>query len=105
MSLGNFFFFSSMWFENHMESCRNNITILPPLSSNWPITRIGPKANEGSPTANGDNVDEPGAVYTVGPPPEKLLRDLQQQLQRLFAAKPAEKFPILMGNTSHQFRY
>jgi len=56
----------------------------------------GPKASEDSPAANGDNADEPGDVYTVGPPPEKLLRELQQQLQRLFAAKPAEKFPILM---------
>jgi polo-like kinase 1 len=40
---------------------------------------------------------EAADVYTVGPPPEKLLRDLQHQLHRLFAAKPAEKIPMMMG--------
>ena len=40
---------------------------------------------------------EAADVYTVGPPPEKLLRDLQHQLHRLFAAKPADKIPMMMG--------
>ena len=40
---------------------------------------------------------EQAALYTAGPPPEKLLRELQQQLTRLFAAKPSEKYPVMMG--------
>lgn len=41
--------------------------------------------------------EDPAALYTAGPAPEKLLRELQQQLGRLFAAKPSEKFPLMMG--------
>ena len=43
------------------------------------------------------NAADPGSVYSAGPPPEKLLRDLQQQLHRLFTAKPSEKMPMMMG--------
>lgn len=46
---------------------------------------------------NDNSPEDPAALYTAGPAPEKLLRDLQQQLGRLFAAKPAEKFPLMMG--------
>lgn len=48
---------------------------------------------------DGNGEDVP-AVYTAGPAPEKLLRDLQQQLKRLFAANPAQKMPIMMGASS-----
>lgn len=44
-----------------------------------------------------NNAEDPAALYTAGPAPEKLLRELQQQLARLFAAKPSEKFPLMMG--------
>lgn len=44
------------------------------------------------------NGDDAANVYTTGPPPEKLLRELQQQLKRLFAASPSQKMPIMMGN-------
>ena len=46
--------------------------------------------------ANGE--DAPN-VYTAGPAPEKLLRELQQQLKRLFAANPSQKMPIMMGTS------
>lgn len=42
---------------------------------------------------------EDAALYSAGPSAEKMLRELQQQLQRLFATKPSEKFPLLMGKT------
>lgn len=48
-----------------------------------------------------NNGEDAAAVYTVGPAPEKLLRDLQQQLGRLFTAKPAEKIPLMMGMHIH----
>lgn len=43
------------------------------------------------------NQENPAALYTAGPAPEKLLSELQKQLSRLFEAKPAEKLPLMMG--------
>lgn len=54
-----------------------------------------------APTNDLNNAEDAAALYTAGPAPEKLLRDLQQQLTRLFAAKPAEKFPLMMGTHLH----
>lgn len=51
-----------------------------------------------------NNGEDPAALYTAGPAPEKLLRELQQQLSRLFAAKPAEKFPLMMGMLLGDFK-
>ena len=48
--------------------------------------------------ANMDEANgEDAALYAAGPVPEKMLRELQQQLLRLFAAKPSEKYPMNMG--------
>ena len=44
--------------------------------------------------------DTPFPAVPSGPSPQQLLRDLQQQLFKLFAAKPSEKLPLLMGKTS-----
>ena len=41
--------------------------------------------------------DTPFPAVPSGPSPQQLLRDLQQQLYKLFASKPTEKVPILMG--------
>lgn len=64
--------------------------------SNVPIMVLHFNVVDGGP-ADLHTEEEAAALYTVGPPPEKLLRELQQQLHRLFSAKPAEKFPIMMG--------
>jgi hypothetical protein len=50
-----------------------------------------------APSNEPNHAENAGALYTAGPSPEKLLRELQQQLTRLFSAKPAEKFPLMMG--------
>jgi hypothetical protein len=50
-----------------------------------------------APTNELNHGEDAAALYTAGPAPEKLLRELQQQLSRLFSAKPSEKFPLMMG--------
>ena len=50
-----------------------------------------------APSNEANHAENAAALYTAGPSPEKLLRELQQQLTRLFSAKPAEKFPLMMG--------
>ena len=50
-----------------------------------------------APSNDPNHAEDAAALYTAGPAPEKLLRELQQQLSRLFTAKPAEKFPLMMG--------
>lgn len=58
-----------------------------------------PKAVKGEPIG----VNSPATVETPfpsvpsGPSHQQLLKDLQQQLFTLFAARPTEKTPILMG--------
>lgn len=40
--------------------------------------------------------ETPYPAVPSGPSPQQLLRDLQQQLHKLFASKPTEKIPIMM---------
>lgn len=44
--------------------------------------------------------EAPYAAMPAGPKPQQLLRDLQDQLAGLFAAKPAQRLPLLMGARS-----
>ncbi|XP_057378391.1 serine/threonine-protein kinase PLK1-like [Daphnia carinata] len=51
---------------------------------------------KGEPVTSPATADTPFPAVPSGPSPQQLLRDLQQQLQKLFVAKPSEKVPILM---------
>ncbi|XP_046631320.1 serine/threonine-protein kinase PLK1-like [Daphnia pulicaria] len=61
-----------------------------------PGTAEHPQGDGLAPSNEPNHAENAGALYTAGPSPEKLLRELQQQLTRLFSAKPAEKFPLMM---------
>lgn len=52
---------------------------------------------KGEPVTSPATAETPFPAVPSGPSPQQLLRDLQQQLQKLFIAKPSEKVPIIMG--------
>jgi polo-like kinase 1 len=52
---------------------------------------------KGEPVNSPATADTPFPAVPSGPSPQQLLRDLQQQLFKLFTSKPNEKIPFLMG--------
>ena len=52
---------------------------------------------KGEPVISPATADTPFPAVPSGPSPQQLLRDLQQQLYKLFTSKPNEKVPFLMG--------
>lgn len=52
--------------------------------------------------ANSPATEAPLPAMPSGPSPQQLLRDLQQQLFKLFTSKPSEKNPCHMGKSSVQ---
>ncbi|XP_046453987.1 serine/threonine-protein kinase PLK1-like [Daphnia pulex] len=51
---------------------------------------------KGEPVNSPATADTPFPAVPSGPSPQQLLRDLQQQLFKLFTSKPNEKVPLLM---------
>ena len=56
------------------------------------------------PAALPPTAETPFPAVPSGPTPHQLLRDLQQQLNKLFLEKPTEKVPLLMGNENQFLR-
>ena len=57
---------------------------------------VGVKSDP-APVNSPATAETPYPAVPSGPSPQQLLRDLQQQLHKLFASKPTEKIPIMMG--------
>lgn len=74
----------------------NRETKTPLIGGETPAGQVKDDNNAAAPSASAAASTDAPALYTQGPAPEKLLRDLQQQLHQLFVAKPAEKMPVMM---------
>jgi len=52
--------------------------------------------SESGPANAAATSETPYPAVPSGPSPQQLLRDLQQQLHKMFASKPTEKMPVMM---------